>query len=289
MGKVYDALRRAEAQRSERSAGVAPGTASIETAIDRAARARAPRRGRQSLGDRLRAFRAWLTPGKTRRIAEDAGAINKRRIALLQPDSYVAEQFRTLRARLDSAGSERPLRTLALTSAVSGEGKTLSAVNLALVMAMSVGKRVLLVDCDLRKPKVHAALNLNPECGLAEVLTGQASLDRALTKVEGTNLEALPVRSTPGNPSELLASERMRALVQELSQRYDHVIFDLPPALALPDAKIVSELTDGLILVVRADETPQQDVEATLDLLDRRRVLGVLLNGAVTDTERYGH
>jgi capsular exopolysaccharide synthesis family protein len=282
MGKVYDALRRAEAQRTQRSVPVPGIAASIESPLERAPGAAAADRGR------LRALRRWLR--RSRRAAtEDATAINKRRITLLQPDSFVAEQFRTLRARLDSLASERPLRTLAMASAMPDEGKTTAAVNLALVTAMSVGRRILLVDCDLRRPKIHQALGLRPEFGLAEVLTDQCPLDRALLKVEGTSLEVLPVRITPKNPSELLASERMRALVEELARSYDQVIFDTPPTLALPDAKIVSEFTDGLVLVVRADATHQEDVQAALDILDRRRVLGVVLNGADTNPGRHGY
>jgi len=220
---------------------------------------------------------------------EDATAINKRRLSLLQPDSYVAEQFRTLRARLDAMAAERPLRTIAVTSALAGEGKTTAAVNLAIVSSMSVGRRVLLVDCDLRRPNVHTALGLRPEVGLAEVLANEAPLDGAIIKVEGSNLEVLPVRGSPRNPSELLGSERMRAVVQELASSYDQIIFDVPPTLSMPDAKTVSELTDGLLFVVRADVTPEEAVQEALDVLDRRRVLGVVLNGAETDAQRYGY
>jgi len=283
MGKVYDALRRAEAQRGERRAA-APGIGpSIEPPLGRAPGAAAAE------GGRLRALGSWLRRARYGATADDATAINKRRITLLQPDSFVAEQFRTLRVRLDSLASERPMRTLAIASAMPDEGKTTAAINLALVTAMHVGRRILLVDCDLRRPKIHQALGLRPEFGLAEVLTDQCPLDRALLKVEGANLEVLPVRVTPKNPSELLASERMRTLVEELARSYDQVIFDTPPTLALPDAKTVSELTDGLVLVVRADVTPEDEVQAALDVLDRRRVLGVVLNGAHTSPGRYGY
>jgi capsular exopolysaccharide synthesis family protein len=283
MGKVYDALRRADAQRAQRSAGAAGlASAKVEAPVERAPAAREER-------GRLQRLRRLLRRPKSIASADDAGAINKRRYAMLQPDSFVAEQFRTLRGRLDSLAAERPVRTLCVASALPGEGKTTAAVNLALVSSLSVGRRVLLVDCDLRRPKIHTALNLRPEYGLAEVLSGQAPLDRAITKVEGTSLEVLPVRGMPSNPSELLSSDRMRALVEELARNYHQVIFDTPPTLSLPDAKIVSELTDGLVLVVRADETPQEDVQSALDVLDRRRVLGLVLNGAETDPTRYGY
>lgn len=282
MGKIYDALQKAEAERSPGGARVAaaPGLERSPTA-----RRKPPGSGRLS---RWASGVRGLLRGPEAPV-EDVSAVNKRRIALLHPNSYVAEQFRTLRARLDSLAAERPVGVIAVTSALAGEGKTTAAANLAIVSAMSVGRKVLLVDCDLRRPKVQTALGLRPEFGLAEVLTGQASLDRALVKVDGTNLDVLPVRGMPSNPSELLAAERMRALVEELRRSYDLVLFDTPPVLALPDAKILSELVDGVILVVRAGETPREDVDAALDVLDRRRILGLVLNGAEVDEQRYGY
>jgi len=280
MGKVYDALRRAEAQRQQ---GAVRGPSAPEARAERAARP--PRRDE---GGRLAALLGLFRRAPAR-TGDDAASINKRRIALLHPDSFVAEQFRTLRARLDALAAERPLRTIAITSALPDEGKTTAAVNLALVSAMSVGRRVLLLDCDLRRPKVHGALGLRPEYGLAEVLTDQVPLERAICKVEGCKLEVLPVRGAPPNPSELLASARMRSLLEELGRGYDQVILDTPPTLSLPDAKTLSELVDGVVLVVRADQTPEEDVEAALDVLDRRRLLGVVLNGAESDARRYGY
>jgi Mrp family chromosome partitioning ATPase len=125
--------------------------------------------------------------------------------------------------------------------------------------------------------------------GLAEVLTGQATLDEAVLKVEGANLDVLGVRGRPANPSELLGSSRMRELVAEAAERYDRVILDTPAALGLPDAKAVADLCDGMVMVVRADSTRQDDVQTVLEILDRRRVIGLVLNGAVVDQGRYGY
>jgi capsular exopolysaccharide synthesis family protein len=214
---------------------------------------------------------------------------NKRRISLLQPDSYVAEQYRSLRGRLDSLASQRPLKTIAVTSANAGEGKSTCSVNLACVTAMSVGRSVLLVDCDLRRPKVHWTLGLQPQVGLAEVLLNQATIDEAIVKVAGINLDVLPVRMIPSNPSELLASPEMRRVIEEVARRYDRVVLDTPACLGLPDAKSISELCDGLVMVVRAGVTPKEDVQAALDILDRRRVVGLVLNGSEATREQYGY
>ena len=279
MAKVYDALRRAEEERKRRSG--APSTAPATPLELEPARPHAqPKADRPSLWKRLVASLG---------APEPVGDFNKRRISLLQPDSYVAEQFRSLRGRIDAISAQRPVRTIAVTSPLSGEGKTTAAINLAIVTSMSLGRRVLLIDCDLRKPKVHQALGLRPEAGLAEVLCDEVSLDSAILKVEGMNLEVLAVRGRPQNPSELLSSPRMREIVEEVARRYDRVILDTPAALGVPDAKAVAELCDGLIMVVRADVTPHNEIEAALELLDRRRLLGLVLNGAQVEQGRYGY
>ena len=285
MAKVYDALRRAEAERRRRS-GHEPGASGpLEWEPEAASSpviAPAPVVDRPSLWSRL-----WA--GRRRAGLESAGDLNKRRISLLQPDSYVAEQFRALRGRIDAISADKPLRTIAVTSATPGEGKTTSAINLAIVTSLSVGRRVLLVDCDLRRPKVHTSLGLSVEAGLAEVLTDQIGLEQAIVKPEGMGLEILAVRGRPANPSELLGSARMRELIDEVGARYDRVILDTPAALGLPDAKAVADLCDGIVVVVRADVTPQEDVQTVLEIVDRRRVLGLVLKGAAADQGRYGY
>lgn len=277
MGKVYDALQRAEQQRSRSVAEAGAPRVSL----DRMASPPPTERKRVPF------FNRWLGRRAARRPADvGAGDINKRRIALLQPESFVVEQFRTLRARIDSLAAERPIRTIAITSALPGEGKTTAAINLAIVTSMNVERRVLLIDCDLRGTKLHRSLGLQPEMGLAEVLTGQGTLEKAVQIVEGTELEVLPVLQLPPNPSELLASMAMRSLLKDAAARYDLIILDTPPTLSLPDAKTVSELCDGFVFVVRAGVTRQHDVQAALEILDRRRLLGLVLNGADVDTGR---
>ena len=277
MAKVYEALRRAEEERKQRAGDEASPLAPLDVPPPPVP---APDE-RPPLWKRLVSLR-----GRSR---ESVGEINKRRISMLQPDSYVAEQFRALRGRIDAIASQRPIRTLVVSSPLAGEGKTTAAINLAAVTSMSVGRRVLLIDCDMRKPKVHQALGLRPEAGLAEVLTEEVSLEDAVVKVEGMNLEVLAVRGRPSNPSELLSSPRMRELIAEVSERYDRVILDTPAALGVPDAKAVAELSDGIVVVVRADVTAHQDVEAALEILDRRRLLGLVLNGAHVNQGRYGY
>ena len=125
--------------------------------------------------------------------------------------------------------------------------------------------------------------------GIAEVLLNQATIEESILKLDGVNLDVLPVRSVPSNPSELLASPEMRKLTEEVAGRYDRVILDTPACLGLPGAKSVSELCDGLVMVVRAGVTPKEDVRAALDILDRRKVVGMVLNGSEATREQYGY
>jgi capsular exopolysaccharide synthesis family protein len=281
MAKVYEALRRAEEERKRRSGEPSAPMAPVEWEPS----------GHSVQPGRPPFWKRWLGALAARRARVVSGPtdVNKRRISLLQPDCYVAEQFRALRGRIDSLSAQRPVTTIAITSALPGEGKTTASINLAIVTSMSVGRRVLLIDCDLRKPKIHQALGLRPELGLAEVLTEGVSLERAVVRVEGANLDVLAVRGRPPNPSELLASSRMRELVAEAAKRYDRVILDTPAALGLPDAKTVSELCDGMVMVVRADVTSNRDLQATLEIMDRNRLLGLVINGAQVDQSRYGY
>lgn len=292
MGKVYDALRRAEAQRTQRvretaAAPAAPEVpdfpAAPEEAHERVSAPPTPARPPQK-----RFWKRWFSRSSAPPV-ETVGGLNKRRITMLQPESYVAEQFRTLRGRIDAFAAQKPLRIIAVTSAVAGEGKTTAAVNLALVSAMSVGRRVLLVDCDLRRPKVHRSLGLRVDAGLGELLEGEATLDEAIIGVQGSRLEVLPVRSLPLNPSELLASSRMNELIDQLAQRYDRVILDVPAILGIPDAKTITDLCEGIVFVVKADSTAAEEVTSALEVVDRSRVLGVVLNGEVRGADRYGY
>jgi len=280
MAKVYDALRRAEEDRKrlrgDKSNRPAPlGVEPVGPAAENIDRKPVWKRSGEV-----------LTP---RQEPDGSVELNKRRIALLQPESYIAEQFRALRGRIDAISTQRPITTISITSAFPGEGKTTCAINLAIVTGMSLGRRVLLIDCDLRRPKIHPALGLRPETGLAEVLAGASSIEDAIMSAEGMALDVLPVCSRPDNPSELLSSSEMSLLVEEISGRYDRVIIDTPAALGLPDAKAVSDLCDGMVMVVRADVTARSDLEAVLEILDRQRILGLLINGVEADQGRYGY
>lgn len=283
----YEALQKAERERRHKVAG--DKAAPVDALSWDATPQTAPSSEKPSLLSRLKRPIRKSAASAAKATTLDANEINKRRIAILRPESYISEQFRMLRGRIESLSAQRPIRTVAMTSANPGEGKSTAAINLAVVEAMGLGQRVLLVDCDMRRPTAHRSLGVAPEFGLAEVLLDRTTLAEAVVRPEGTNLDALVVRSQPDNPSELLASDRMRTLLEEMTQSYDRIILDTPATLGLPDSKIVTGLCDGVVVVVRADVTPREEVGAVLDILDRRRILGMILNGADISRESYGY
>jgi len=280
MAKVYEALRRAEQERKRKleGEGAPPAELDWDPTPETAPR---PKKSGGIL-------KRWVGAVNSRGV-RSAVESNKGRISLLAPDSFAAEQFRMLRSRIDSLAAESPLKTIAIASANSGDGKSNVALNLAAVTAMSVGRRVLLIDCDMRNPTIHRSLGVEPQLGLAEVLSTRAIADDAIFRIEKANLDLLGVRMQPQNPSELLASREMVQLMEEVAGRYDRIILDTPATLGLPDSKIVAGLCDAYLLVVRAGETGREEVEAALEVLDRRRAIGLVLNGADMGSGRYAY
>lgn len=190
-----------------------------------------------------------------------------------------SEAYRSLRTNLQFLDVDRPIRVLTVTSSVPGEGKSLTACNLALALA-DAGKRVVLVDGDLRRPQVCGYLGLSSRGGLTSVLIGAAPLDEVL--IEGRNrlLRILPSGPIPPNPSELLGSARMAGLVEQLGADADMVVIDSPPLLPVTDAAILSHLSDGAILVVQHGQTKRDQVVRAADQLRAvdARLLGSILN-----------
>lgn len=176
-------------------------------------------------------------------------AANSKMIMLANPESPISEVYRTLKLNIEFSGFDRELKTIAITSANHGEGKTTTSLNLAAAYAKA-GKKVILVDADLRKPSVHAALHHDNSVGLTNYLAGMNAANEIIKHSQVDNLSVITSGPIPPNPSELLASERMAALLNELKRHFDAVLIDTPPALSLTDARIVATKCDGALLVV---------------------------------------
>lgn len=198
------------------------------------------------------------------------------------PKSPMAEAIRTLRTNLQYVGLDRPLRTLMITSAGPSEGKTSISSNLAYSLAES-GVRTILVGADLRKPAVHKAFNVSNAVGLTNVILGQASLSEALQPTGQEGLSLLPSGPIPPNPAELLGSAAMRAIVEELKEQSDLVVFDATPVVAVADASLLAPMVDGTLLVVSMNQSPREMVRDAVAQLRKVKanILGVVANRVV--------
>jgi len=198
------------------------------------------------------------------------------------PQSTRAEAFRTLRTNLQFVDAANHPKVLVFTSSLPGEGKSTSTANLALTMGAS-GARVCVVEGDLRRPRLLQYMGLEGGVGLTTVLIGDAELDDVLQPF-GQNVHVLGAGPIPPNPSELLGSDPMRAVLDELRQRFDYVIIDAPPVLPVTDAAVVSRLADGAVMVVGAGVIKKEDLSRALDTLETvgARVLGLVMNRVPT-------
>jgi capsular exopolysaccharide synthesis family protein len=204
--------------------------------------------------------------------------LNPLLVAGLAPKSLAAEQYRQLRTRLSHAEGASNLRTVLITSPQKGEGKSLTAANLALTMAQELQRRVILIEADLRKPSLQQLFGLPAGPGLAEYLTGAAELRDVMRFLPDHNLTVIHGGTAPTNPAELLGSTAMRRLLDQLRTRYDRVLLDTPPVLPLADVAVLAPLVDGTLMVVRAGVTPKPAIENALRAFDSSRLLGVVLN-----------
>lgn len=199
-------------------------------------------------------------------------------VAAIDPHSAAAERYRSVRTRISHREETMPVRTMMITSPGAGEGKSITAANLALTMAQELQRRVVIVEADLRKPALHQLFGLPSGPGLADYLTGAADLNGVMKFLPDHNLTVIPAGLTPMNPAELLGSTAMRRLLDQLRTRFDRVILDTPPVLPLADVAILAPLVDGTVMVVRAGYTPKPAIENALRAFDSTRLLGIVLN-----------
>ncbi len=207
------------------------------------------------------------------------------------PRSSFAEGIKTLRTNLMFMAPDNPPEVLLMTSPGPGEGKTLTSINMAIALAQS-GQKTLLIDSDMRRPRVHKALGLPNNAGLSDLITERCTIEEAVQKVPfpEENLEILTCGEIPPNPSELLHTEQFRRLVRELRERYDRVIFDSPPLAAVADALILSHSADAVLLILKFGQTRQELLGRSIEQLEAigAPLVGSVLND-IDDTSTYGY
>jgi capsular exopolysaccharide synthesis family protein len=201
-------------------------------------------------------------------------------VAITDPRSPECEQFRSLRTRILQAGERDRKRAFVITSANMGEGKTLTAVNLAWLLAQTDGATALIIDADLRNPCAAEYLGIDADRGLSEVLTGETKLTQAIIKLNPSGLHVLPGGSRREDVAELLSGPRFSNLLEEARKLFDYIIIDAPPLGIFTDANLLISRADAAVLVLRAGSTKFSVVDRLLEQIPRERMLGVVLNRA---------
>lgn len=203
----------------------------------------------------------------------------RRIVTNIIPNSITLEQFRMVRANINFLMPDNRLQTIMFTSALPGEGKSTSAANVAIVFAQE-GKKVLLIDADMRKPTLHYTFHTTNSPGLSGVLAKQWNLFDVLKKTNVEGMHLITSGEIPSNPAELLASKSMDALLEEIKGRFDIIILDTPPVLGIVDAQILSNKCDGTILVISAGSTKKESALKAKNVLQtsRANLIGTVLN-----------
>lgn len=275
LGKIFDALQKAESDKTlANNVFDAPNRSQARAPIEYPADSGIPN----------------LKNGKKPSKRTLNGAVDNNLITFQNPSSYEAEQFRILRTTLLFPTTGKPPRTIMVTSALPGDGKSFVASNLAVSMAQNINEHVLLIDGDIRKPSQHKIFGFGNVPGLSEYLSdGTAALSSLILKTEIDKLSLLPGGIPPHNPSELLSSESMSSLIQETKSRYNdrYIILDSPPPRLTSETGALARQVDGIIVVVNSDATPKDMVEKLLELIGKEKVVGIVMNRFDTRGSKY--
>jgi capsular exopolysaccharide synthesis family protein len=213
---------------------------------------------------------------------------SKKLIANLDPKSPISEQYRTIRTNIQYSSVDKEIKTLMVTSSGPAEGKSTTVANLAVVFAQ-LGKKVLLVDADLRKPTVHRTFGVNNLFGFTTVLTKQATLGSTVLETDEKDLYILTSGPVPPNPAELISSKSMEQFIEEAKEQFDYVLFDTPPLLAVADPQILANKVDGSIYVVFSGKTDIDQAKKAKELLEnaQSKLVGVVLNHKEVKNNEY--
>lgn len=216
---------------------------------------------------------------------------DKKKVNLIthnNPKLAVSEQYRLIRSNILFSSVDREIKSIVVTSPEQSDGKSTTASNLAIVLAQQ-GKQVLLVDADLRKPSIHYTFNVSNIHGLTSVLSKKINLEKALYNTHVPNLNILTSGPVPPNPSELLNSKIMELIMEDMRSKFEYIIFDTPPVLAVTDPQILANKCDGVVIVISSGKTLKDEALKTKDLLVKAKaqLLGVVLNNMEAPKNNY--
>jgi capsular exopolysaccharide synthesis family protein len=209
----------------------------------------------------------------------EPGQVDDHLVSVLEPTSLAAEQYRAVRLAIETFRHERGTRTVAITSPGRGDGRTITAINLAGALAQAPDARVVLVEADLRHPAVARALGMPPGRGLSSYLLDASMVPEVVvTRPASVAFAVVTAGAASSMPYELLKSPRLASLLAALRERFDYVVLDTPPALPYPDVGILRDLVDGFVVVVRANRTPREMLRDCTSVIGRQRGLGLIFN-----------
>ena len=211
-------------------------------------------------------------------------------ISYNDPKSVISEQYRSIRTNIEYSNVDQNTKTILVTSSDKNEGKTTTVSNLAVSFA-NLNKKVLIVDCDLRNPSIHKMFRLNNIYGLTDILAKDRAVDKCIQETELENLYVLTAGAIPPNPAEILSSEKMKNLIEDLKNIYDYIFIDTPPIGLVTDAGVLSSFTDGVVLVVKSESVEKKYLEETKKKLDAvdARILGAILNSYKSEQKDYNY
>lgn len=211
-------------------------------------------------------------------------------ITVTAPHSLISEQFKTLRTNIEFTSPDKKIRSIVITSPSPSEGKSTTAANLAVVYAQT-GKRILLIDADMRKPTMHYTFSIRNNRGLSTVLTNQSHIKDSINKTGVPGLDLLSCGPIPTNPAELLSSNAMTSLLEYLKEKYDMIIIDSPPILSVTDSQILANKCDGSILVLKAGNTNKDSALKAKEKIisSNSKLIGVVLNNMEVGQNTYSY
>jgi capsular exopolysaccharide synthesis family protein len=286
MSNIFEALQRAE---TERSGGSLPKNADsvadllqvVEQEIER----------KQSLSELPPAAKPESPGAETfasAKVLLPALAVDSRLVCLTDQGGLAAEKFRVLGLKLRNLRERRKIKRIVITSSIPGEGKSLTAANLALNQSRSKILKAVLIDGDLRRPELARRFGFHRNlAGLSEVLRGERQLSEVVYKIEGSGLWFIPAGVTPENPIEVMQSGRLQQLLEQLETFFHWIIIDTPPVLPLADTPLWMKLADGVLLVIREGVCEKKQLERTVEVIDRSTMLGVVVNSCDSNEQKY--
>jgi protein-tyrosine kinase len=281
MGKIFDALEKSGSKKARTALVTAKvGSEKVRTA---------PVSAKVKKGYRAKRTKKKVVSLVKSDHSSHGSHLDETLIAYHAPQSVEAELFKALRTSILFPGSGQPPKTILVTSALPGDGKSFVTSNLAISIAQGVEEHVLLIDGDIRRPSIHQRFGFDHVSGLSDYLVEGDDLAPLLLKTPIDKLIILPSGVPPSNPTELMSSKKMRSLLEEVKSRYDDrfILIDSPPPSMAAETNAISQYVDGVIVVARAGKTPRDAIADTIDRIGREKMIGLVLNQAERSSMKY--